>query len=127
MHNIKDIRNNFEDFKSQIKNRNFDANLDDLIELDKENRNLIQEKEKFEMEKKSISKSKDEKLFAKSKEISIKIENLSKKQKIVKDKLENILSSIPNIPLKDVPVGNDESSNKEIIKIGNIKQFRSKP
>ena len=92
MHNIKDIRNNFEDFKSKIKDRNFDANLDDLIDLDKENRNLIQEKEKFEMEKKSISKSKDEKLFSKSKEISIKIENLSKKQKIVKDKLENILS-----------------------------------
>ena len=127
MHNIKDIRNNFEDFKNQIKYRNFDANLDDLIELDKENRSLIQDKEKFEMEKKSISKSKDKKLFAKSKEISINIDNLSKKQKIVKDKLENILNTIPNIPLKDVPIGKDESSNKEIIKAGNIKQFNFKP
>ena len=35
------------------------------------------------MEKKSISKSRDENLFDKSKEISIKIEELSKKQKIV--------------------------------------------
>ena len=34
------------------------------------------------MEKKNISKSKDESLFEKSKEISKKIENLSKKQKI---------------------------------------------
>ena len=92
MHNIKDIRNNFENFKNQIKDRNFDANLDDLIELDEQNRSLIQDKEKFEMQKKSISKSKDEKLFAKSKEISVNIDNLSKKQKIVKDKLENILS-----------------------------------
>ena len=41
MHNIKDIRNNFENFKNQIKDRNFDANLDDLAKLDKENRNLI--------------------------------------------------------------------------------------
>ncbi len=127
MHNIKDIRKNFEEFKSSIKHRNFDVNLDDIINLDKENRSYIQDKEKFEMEKKAISKSKDEKLFAKSKEISIKIDNLSKKQKIVKDKLENILSSIPNIPLNDVPAGKDENSNKEIIKIGNIKQFSFKP
>ena len=127
MHNIKDIRNNFEDFKRSIKDRNFDVNLDDIVKLDKENRNLIQDKEKHEMEKKSISKSKDESLFAKSKEISIKIEELSKKQKIVKDKLDNILNSIPNIPLKDVPAGKDENDNKEVIKVGNIQKFNFKP
>ena len=127
MHNIKDIRNNFEDFKRSIKDRNFDVNLEDIVKLDKENRNLIQDKEKHEMEKKSISKSKDENLFAKSKEISIKIEELSKKQKIVKDKLDNILSAIPNIPLKDVPAGKDENDNKEVIKVGNIQKFNFKP
>ena len=127
MHNIKDIRNNFEDFKRSIKDRNFDVNLDDIVELDKENRNLIQDKEKHEMEKKSISKSKNESLFAKSKEISIEIEELSKKQKIVKDKLDNILNSIPNIPLKDVPAGKDENDNKEVIKVGNIQKFNFKP
>tara|TARA_B100000131_G_scaffold55422_1_gene50574 strand:+ start:978 stop:2237 length:1260 start_codon:yes stop_codon:yes gene_type:complete len=127
MHNIKDIRNNFEVFKNKIKDRNFDANLDDLVKLDKENRSLIQDKEKFEMEKKSISKSKDESLFAKSKEITIKIEEISKKQKIVKDKLENILTSIPNIPLDDVPSGKDDKSNKEVVKVGNIQKFNFKP
>ena len=98
MHNIKDIRNNFEDFKNSIKHRNIDINLDEIVELDKKNRNFIHDKEKLEMEKKSISKSKDESLFKKSKEISIQIEELSKKQKIIKDKLDNILSSIPNVP-----------------------------
>ena len=118
MHNIKDIRNNFEDFKNSIKHRNIDINLDEIVELDKKNRNFIHDKEKLEMEKKSISKSKDESLFKKSKEISIQIEELSKKQKIVKDKLDNILSSIPNVPLNDVPVGKDENDNKEVIKVG---------
>ena len=127
MHNIKDIRNNFKDFKNSIKDRNFDVNLEDIVELDKENRNLIQDKEKHEMEKKSISKSKDENLFAKSKGISIKIEELSKKQKEVKDKLDNILSAIPNIPLKNVPAGKDENDNKEVIKVGNIQKFNFKP
>ena len=127
MHNIKDIRNNFEVFKNKIKDRNFDVNFNDLVELDKENRNLIQDKEKFEMEKKSISKSKDETLFAKSKEITIKIDEISKKQKIVKDKLDNILTSIPNIPLDDVPRGKDENTNKEVVKVGNIQKFNFKP
>ena len=127
MHNIKDIRNNIEEFKNKIKDRNFDNNLDDLLEIDKENRILIQDKEKYEMEKKSISKSKDESLFTKSKEITIKIDELSKKQKVVKDKLDNILSSIPNIPLNDVPSGKNEDSNKEVIKVGNIQKFNFKP
>ena len=127
MHNLKNIRNNFDEFKNSMKDRNFDTDLNNIVDLDKENRNLIQDKEKFEMEKKSISKSKDESLFSKSKEISIKIDELAKKQKIVKDKLDSILSSIPNMPLKDVPVGKDESSNKEIIKVGNIKKFGFKP
>ena len=127
MHNIKDIRNNFEDFKNSIKHRNIDINLDEIIELDKKNRNFIHDKEKLEMEKKSISKSKDESLFKKSKEISIQIEELSKKQKIIKDKLDNILSSIPNVPLNDVPVGKDENDNKEVIKVGKINKFSFKP
>ena len=127
MHNIKDIRNNFEDFKKSIKHRNFEVSLDEIIELDQKNRNIIQDKEKLEMEKKSISKSKDESLFKKSKEISIKIDDLAKKQKIVKDKLDNILSSIPNIPLSDVPLGKDENDNKEVIKVGNINKFSFKP
>jgi len=127
MHNIKDIRNNFEDFKNSIKHRNIDINLDEIVELDKKNRNFIHDKEKLEMEKKSISKSKDESLFKKSKEISIQIEELSKKQKIVKDKLDNILSSIPNVPLNDVPLGKDENDNKEVIKVGKINKFSFKP
>ena len=127
MHNIKDIRNNFEDFKNSIKHRNIDINLDEIIELDKKNRNFIHDKEKLEMEKKSISKSKDESLFKKSKEISIQIEELSKKQKIIKDKLDNILSSIPNVPLNDVPLGKDENDNKEVVKVGKINKFSFKP
>jgi seryl-tRNA synthetase len=56
MHNIKDIRNNFDNFKNIIKLRNVSINLDEIINLDKSNRNLIQEKETLEREKKEISK-----------------------------------------------------------------------
>ena len=127
MHNIKDIRNDFENFKEKLKNRNIDISLDNIISLDGENRKLIQEKEKFEMEKKSISKSKDQSLFEKSKELSLKIEEINKNQIKLQTQITDILSSIPNIPLSDVPVGQDENSNKEIEKKGEIKDFNFKP
>ena len=127
MHNIKDIRKDIDNFKNTIKNRNVDVDLDQILNLDEENRKLIQEKEKLEMEKKSISKSKDETLFEKSKEISNKIDDLSKNQKSVKDQLDQILSNIPNLPLNDVPVGKDENSNKEVVKSGEIKEMSFKP
>ena len=126
MHNIKDIRKDFENFKDKLKNRNVDISLDNIISLDEENRKLIQEKEKFEMEKKTISKSKDQSLFEKSKELSLKIEEINKNQIKLQTQITDILSSIPNIPLSDVPVGQDEDSNKEIEKKGEIKDFNFK-
>ena len=127
MHNLKQIRENLEYFKKSLSHRNSETNYDQILDLDKKNRQLIQEKEKFEMEKKNISKSKDESLFEKSKEISKKIENLSKEQKIIKNELDNLLSSIPNLPLDEVPVGKDENDNIEVTKSGEIKDFKFKP
>ena len=127
MHNIKDIRNDFENFKEKLKNRNIDISLDSIISLDEENRKLIQEKEKSEMEKKTISKSKDQSLFEKSKELSLKIEEINKNQIKLQSQITDILSSIPNIPLSDVPIGQDENFNKEIEKKGEIKEFNFKP
>ena len=123
MHNIKEIRQNLEHYKDKLKSRNIDVNYDDLISLDEKNRSLIQKKELLEKEKKEISKKKDKSLFERSKEITIEIEKLSENQKNVSLKLDNTLSKIPNIPLDDVPIGKDETSNKEISKNGTIKNF----
>ena len=125
MHNIKLLRKNFEDFKSKLKHRNSNISIDDILSLDEKNRSIIQEKETLEMEKKNISKSKNENLFSKSKDISLKIDDLTKKQKIIKNELDSLLSSVPNLPLNDVPEG-DESANKEISKFGEIRKFNFK-
>ena len=68
MHNIKDIRNNFDNFKNIIKSRNVSVDLNQILDLDQKNRQLIQKKESLEQEKKIISKKQDKLLFAKSKE-----------------------------------------------------------
>ena len=127
MHNIKDIRDNIDDFIKLILKRNVKIDKNNIIDLDKNNRKLIQEKEKLEKEKKDISKSKDKTLFEKSKKISLEIEKISKLQSDTKKKLDDIFSSIPNVPLSDVTEGKDENSNVEIEKKGTIKNFGFKP
>ena len=127
MHNIKDIRNNVGNFKNIIKSRNLSIDLDQILDLDKNNRKLIQEKEVLEQEKKEISKKKDKSLFEKSKKISEKILTISHEQTVVKNELDELLSSIPNLPLEDVPIGVDDKSNKEILKSGEINKFNFKP
>ena len=123
MHNIKKIRLDVEFYKKKISERNSIIDFDNLINLDKENRELIQKKEIKEQEKKLLSKSKDEKNFEISKKLSKEIDEILKDQTILQNKIFNILSSIPNIALNDVPLGKDEKSNKLIKQHGNIKKF----
>ena len=127
MHDIKSIRKQPEFFAKKLKSRNIEADLNILLNLDKKYRELIQEKEKLEQEKKIISKKQDESLFAKSKEMSKKIEELEKSELKIKKEINLILSSLPNIALDEVPVGKDETSNKEIKKIGEITKLDFKP
>ena len=127
MHNLKEIRKDFDTFRKAIEKRSVEVNFEKLKDLDIKNRELIQKKEALEKEKKEISKSKDESLFAKSKEISSSIEKINNQQIVIKADLEKILSSIPNVPHLDVPVGKDENDNIEIEKKGEIPKFDFKP
>ena len=127
MHNLKEIRKDFKAFKSAIEKRTIKIDLDEIQNLDVENRDLILKKETLEKEKKEISKSKDKSLFEKSKEISSEIDEITKKQKLVKENLDNILSNLPNIPHPDVPIGKDENDNIEIGKFGKIPNFEFEP
>ena len=126
MHNIKDLRANLKIYKQKLKNRNLDFNIDEFNRFDELNRKLILKKESLEQEKKSLSKSKDKSNFKKSKEISEEIYGLSKKQNESQKNLNQIIFSLPNIALNDVPVGKDEKSNKFIKKVGEIKNFTFK-
>ena len=112
MHSLKEIRKNIDLFEKKIKERNTSVDLKSLIKLDKENRELIQKKEKFEQEKKILSKKKDPQNFTKSKNLTSEIETLEKSQKKLNEKINFILSSIPNIALDEVPIGDNEKSNK---------------
>ena len=127
MHNLKLIRENINQYKKKFQDRYLKVDFDNLIALDKENRELIQKKEKLEQQKKIISKQKDKKLFEKSKQISKNILSLEESQKKIKKKISEILDFLPNVALEDVPVGKDDNANKELSKVGNIPNFKFTP
>ena len=127
MHDIKIIRKNPDFFLKKLSDRNVKFDKESLLNLDKKNREIIQQKEKLEQEKKTISQKRDKSLFKQSKAASIKIDDLNKEQISVKKKIETLLSSLPNIALNEVPIGKDESFNEEIKKVGEISKFDFKP
>ena len=104
MHNIKSIRENPDLYKRKLEDRNLKVNFNDLLDLDKKNREIIQKKEKFEQERKTISKKKDSTQFEKSKKISKEIKLLEESQEELKKKINKILNFLPNIALDDVPI-----------------------
>ena len=126
MLNLKDLRKDLDVLKKKFFERNVEFDVDNFNRKDTLNRDLIIKKEKLEQEKKILSKSKDQENFIKSKKISEEISILTKKQNESQNNLNEILYSLPNIALDDVPVGKDETFNKLIKKIGNIKNYNFK-
>ena len=126
MHNLKELRNNLDNFKKKFEHRNIVFDIENFIKKDSINRDLINKKEKLEQEKKSLSKSKDKSNFEKSKKISKEISELIKKQIDAQNELDKILFALPNLAHDDVPIGKDEKSNKLIKKVGDIKEFQFK-
>ena len=126
MHNLKELRKNLKIYQKKLKDRNNQFDIDHFDKLDKNNRELINQKELLEQEKKYLSKTKDKSNFEKSKIISKKIEKITIEQTDAQKKLNEILYNLPNIAEKSVPVGKDEKDNKLIKKVGELKDFSFK-
>ena len=123
MHNIKDLRKNLDNYKKKLNDRNLVFDVEEFNRLDETNRKLINDKEKLEKEKKYLSKSKNKANFDKSKKLSEEISILIKAQNESQNKLNQVIFSLPNLALTDVPLGKDEKSNKLIKRVGVIKNY----
>ena len=123
MYNLKDFRKNLDIYKKKFKDRNLDFNSDKFNKIDKVNRDLINKKELLEQEKKVLSKSKDQSNFEKSKIITKQINEISVAQIKAQKEIDVIISNLPNTANEDVPVGDDDKSNKLIKKVGNLKDL----
>ena len=132
MLDIKFLRTNPEVVKQNIKNKFQDEKLplvDEVIELDKRNREIKQEVEALRAEKNKASKQigammaqkkleEAEALKKKVADSAGRIDELSVEEKDVEEKIKKIMMTIPNIIDPSVPIGKDDSENVELERFG---------
>lgn len=132
MIDIKFLREDPEAVKENIRKKFQDAKLelvDQVLELDQENRNIKQEVEGLRANRNKVSKQigalmgqgkKDEAEKIKQ-EVAMsgkRIEELTAREKEVEGKIKEIMMVIPNIIDPSVPIGKDDSENVEVKKYG---------
>ena len=137
---LKDIRKNLDFFKKKIKSRyvnNSDSLLDSLISNDESLRKNLELQQNLQNKRNSISKAlgahKDKgsddfkKLSTEVTEVKNEINKIETLISDLKKKIDETLYTLPNIPLEDVPIAEDEKGNVELKKVGQIKAFDFKP
>ncbi len=132
MIDINLIRTNKELVKENIKKKFQDEKLplvDEVEELDKQNRALKQECDTFRASRNTLSteigklmreKKVDEanKIKEQVKANNDRIAEIEKEIEVVEEKIRKIMLTIPNIIDKSVPIGKDDSENVEIERFG---------
>ena len=134
MHDINFIRENPEIFDELLKKRFIEPKSNIIISLDTKKRSILTKSQELRANRKNLSSS-----FSNLNDID-KIE-LQKKVQLIKnqidvlekdifnidEQLKNTLSGLPNLPHSDVPLGEDENTNKLIKQVGIIPSFKFSP
>ena len=135
MLDIKRIRENLEDIKKAMEIRGEkEFDLDAVVELDNQRRELLKEvevlKNEMNVEQKKIpqlmkegKKEEAEAEKVKLKELSDNIKALDEKVKKVQEELQYRLLRIPNVPNANAPQGDTDEDNVEIRKWGEPRNF----
>ncbi len=121
MIDIKILRENPNLVKEAIKKKNVEVDVDKVLMLDKEKRDLQRRVDDL----KHLQKM--EKDRNKAKEIKEKIKEIEKNLSLVKEEFEKMFKLIPNLPFDDVPVGKDDSENIVVRQVGKKREFTFKP
>ncbi|HJH55214.1 MAG TPA: serine--tRNA ligase [Brachyspira hyodysenteriae] len=134
MIDVKLIRENIELVEENLRNRRSKVSLDKLKALEHERLDLLKEVEQDRAKKNESSKKIGEYMKAGNKEEAEKIkeemknftESLNKKEEKLsqlEEAVNNEILYLPNMLSEDVPDGDDEKANKEIIRWGEPRKF----
>jgi seryl-tRNA synthetase len=132
MLDLKFVRENPEIVKQNIKNKFQDSKLvlvDEVIELDEQNRAAKQEGDALRAERNKLSKQIGALMGQGKKEEAVELKRLvtdasdhlaelEKKESELDEKIKKIMMTIPNIIDPSVPIGKDDSENVEVQRYG---------
>ncbi len=125
----KILRENPDKIRKMLKDRGLEYNLDGLIQLDKQRRNLIMETDEFRKKRNEISLEIGKKkkagqdpsaLLDEMKKVSTQLEELESKQNTVESDYAKLAYTVPNLIHETVPIGADATTNKEVRTWGKI-------
>ena len=126
------IKEKPEMIKNMLKSRVVEFDLEGLIESDQKRREFIIKTDDLRKRKNQIAITISEKkkagqdissILAEMKNISNELTKLDSEQEEIEKKYLKLASTIPNLVHESVPIGPDDSANKEIKKWGNIPKF----
>lgn len=139
MLDINFVRENLDAVRTALANRNFPVDaLDKFAQLDAERRRVITEADAVNQTRNASSKEigalmqagKRDEAEAKKAEVAglkEKQTELERARDTVDSEMRELLAGLPNIPADDVPVGADETANKEIRRWGEPRDFEFEP
>jgi len=118
--------------RDMLKARSVDFDLDALIESDQKRREFIIKTDELRKKKNQVVLEISQKkkagqdassILDEMKNVSSELEKLESEQEIIETEYSILSLTIPNLVHESVPVGIDESTNKEIRKWGDIPNF----
>ena len=124
MLDIKFIKENKDLVASAAKNKNREIDVDEIIRVSEERKQLRTEVDTLNQKRKEAANARD---IALGTQIKTDLEDLEKRYAEVDKQFIALMIKVPNIYSADTPVGKDESENKVIRKWGEIPQFNFTP
>ncbi len=128
MLSIEYIRENKEKVIEAARNKNREFDIDRLLQVDEKRRELIQQVQKIREERNTLASSENvDEIRQKGKQLKEVLKKVEEELKTVEDEFHTLMLFVPNVPLDEVPVGNDESANVEIKREGLPREFDFPP
>ncbi len=136
MLDIKLIRTETEKVKKALARRKEVVDIDALLKLDSEKRELLFSVEQLKQKQNEVSKSipmlkKEGKdvapIFEEMKKLSDEIKEIDEKVREYDEKINNLMLTIPNIPNDEVPDGDTDEDNVEIRRFSEPTRFDFEP
>ncbi len=118
MLDIKFIRENKESVAQKSKEKGSKVDIDAVLALDEERRQIVTEFDKLQEERNRLAKEMGQggkpspEVLAKGKELKQTVAEVEKKLQDVEARFSTLLKQVPNMPTEDTPVGASEDDNK---------------
>jgi seryl-tRNA synthetase len=122
MLDIKFIRENTEKVQKNAKDKGYDVDISKLLKLDSDRRKLLTQADELRTKRnENVAKTKGvrptEEMIAEGKMIKDQLAELESQTKTINDEYTDLLNSIPNVTMNDVPEGGEKDS-VEVRKFG---------